>query len=126
VHALAATDPANPYGAALPWPSSPVSHLPGRKAAATVVIDDEGLALFVERGGRSLLTWCPPDSERAAVALATLVGEVRAAHRPALHLLKVDGAATYDSPWRKALQSAGFLLTPRGLRLRPERSPSPR
>jgi ATP-dependent Lhr-like helicase len=126
VHALAATDPANPFGAALPWPPSPVSHLPGRKAAATVVIDDDGLALFVERGGRSLLTWCPPDSGRGAAAVAALVSEVRAAHRPSLHLLRVDGAAIHESPWREALQSAGFLLTPRGLRLRPERGQSGR
>ncbi len=122
VYALAATDPANVYGAALAWPSSPASHLPGRKAGATVVIDDQGLALFVERGGRSMLTWCPPDSARATAALSALVTEVRSARRPALHLTKVDGAEVYPSSWCNTLMAAGLLLTPRGLRLRPERT----
>ncbi|MCZ3386065.1 MAG: DEAD/DEAH box helicase, partial [Actinomycetia bacterium] len=119
--ALAATDPANPYGAALAWPKSPASHLPGRKAGATVVIDHQGLALFCERGGKSLLTWCPPDSDRARIALGTLCGEVRAGRRTALHLLKVDAEEVHGSPWTNVLQQAGFALTPRGLRLRPER-----
>lgn len=122
VLALAATDPANPYGAALPWPSSPASHLPGRKAGATVVIDGDGLAFFVERGGRSLLSWCLADSDRAEAATVALVSAVRSAHRPALHLLKVDGVEIHPSPWRGPLQQAGFLLTPRGLRLRPDRA----
>ncbi|MCZ3390230.1 MAG: ATP-dependent helicase [Actinomycetia bacterium] len=126
VHALAGTDPANPYGAALPWPSSPASHLPGRKAGATVIIDEAGLALFVERGGRSLLSWCLPGSDRAGAATAALVSAVRSGHRPALHLLKVDGAEIHPSPWRQPLQQAGFLLTPRGLRLRTDRIPARR
>ena len=56
--ALAATDPANPYGAALPWPqSADGGHRPGRKAGAIVVLVDGVLTLYVERGGRTLLTW---------------------------------------------------------------------
>lgn len=120
-YALAATDPANPYGAALAWPTSRASHLPGRKAGATVAIDRQGLALFAERGGRSLLTWCAPDSDRARTALSVMVNEVHSGHRPALHVMKVDGVDIQASPWRAALQDAGFLLTPRGLRLRPVR-----
>ena len=56
---LAATDPANPYGAALPWPDREASggHRPGRKAGALVVLVDGVLTLYVERGGRTLLTW---------------------------------------------------------------------
>ena len=57
---LAAADPANPFGAALPWPQPSHSdrlHLPGRKAGALVVIVDGELCLYVERGGRSLLTF---------------------------------------------------------------------
>jgi len=60
---LAATDPANPFGAAVPWPSrSPEAgkdpgHRPGRKAGALVVLVDGRLVLYVERGGRTLLTW---------------------------------------------------------------------
>ncbi len=61
--ALAATDPANPYGAALPWPQAArgedesAGHRPGRKAGALVVLVDGALVLYVERGGRTLLTW---------------------------------------------------------------------
>ena len=57
---LAATDPANPYGAALPWPDARATaggHRPGRKAGALVVLVDGELALYVERGGTTLLTW---------------------------------------------------------------------
>ena len=116
---LAATDPANPYGSALSWPTSPVGHLPGRKAGASVVIDPEGLALFVERGGRSLLTWCTPNEERAANALAAIASATREGRRPALHVQRVDGESVHESGWRAPLADAGFLVTPRGLRLRP-------
>ena len=56
---LAATDPANAYGAALPWPALAVdvSHRPGRKAGAVVVMVDGELVLYLERGGKSLLMW---------------------------------------------------------------------
>ena len=52
---LAATDPANPYGAALPWPPQDRGHRPGRKAGALVVLVDGALVLYVERGGKTLL-----------------------------------------------------------------------
>jgi ATP-dependent Lhr-like helicase len=119
--ALAATDPANPYGAALPWPATPDTHRPGRKAGATVVLDDRGLALFVERGGKSLITWCDAPDERAAPAVAALVAAVRAGLRPPLHFHQVDGVPVHTSPWRDVLTEGGLVLTPRGLRLRPER-----
>ena len=119
---LAATDPANPYGAALAWPASADAHRPGRKAGATVVLDDRGLALFVERGGRSLLTWSEAESPRAAAAADALARAVRTGRRPPLHVQRVDGTAISSSAWRHHLQEAGFLLTPRGLRLRPDRS----
>ncbi len=60
--ALAATDPANPYGAALPWPDHEGGHRPGRKAGAIVVLCDGELALYVERGGKTLLTFPSADS----------------------------------------------------------------
>ena len=119
---LAATDPANPYGAALSWPPSPDAHRPGRKAGATVVLDAHGLTLFVERGGKSMLTWTDAESDRAAAATAVLAGEVRGGHRPPLHVQRVDGTDVHASTWRHTLQKAGFLLTPRGLRLRTGRT----
>src|SRR6202008_519338 len=83
---LAAADPANPYGAALPWPASSAegpgpAARPGRKAGALVVLVDGELAWFLERGGRSLLTFTedPAADHAAAMALADLVAARRIA-----------------------------------------------
>jgi ATP-dependent Lhr-like helicase len=58
---LAAADPANAYGAALPWPPRPDEtqggHRPGRKAGALVILVAGQLVLYVERGGKTLLSW---------------------------------------------------------------------
>ncbi|GAA1977903.1 ATP-dependent helicase [Nocardioides panacihumi] len=116
--ALAATDPANPFGAALPWPAGE-GHRPGRKAGAIVVLVDGDLVLYVERGGRTLLTWSeePDRLDPAAEALADAV------RRGALGRLTVERAdgdrllGSGDTPLRHALQSAGFVATPRGLRI---------
>ena len=114
---LAATDPANPYGAALPWPEREGGHRPGRKAGALVVLVSGRLALYVEKGGRTILSYADDDSllQPAADALAL------AAHDGMLGRLtvqKADGEAVEDTPFADALLSAGFRLTSRGLRLR--------
>nr|WP_260614945.1 DEAD/DEAH box helicase [Microbispora sp. KK1-11] len=115
---LAATDPANPYGAALPWPdrADDVTHKPGRKAGALVVLVEGALILYVERGGKTLLSSGPEEDLRPAVqALAVAV------KRGALGKLTVeraDGTAITDSPLAEALEAAGFHPTPRGLRIR--------
>ena len=76
---LAAADPAQPYGAALPWPARPeetaTSHRPGRKAGAVVVLFGGELVLYVERGGKTLLSWTddPAALEPCAKALAAAV-----------------------------------------------------
>ena len=77
---LAACDPANAYGAALPWPERE-GHRPGRKAGALVVLVDGGLVFYVERGGRTLLSFTEDTSrlEPAAVALASSVRQGRSA-----------------------------------------------
>ena len=117
---LAATDPANPYGAAIPWPERAGSgHLPGRKAGALVVLLDGALVLYVERGGRTLLSWERPEAElrAAANALATAVSHGALGR---LTVEKADGESvlTAGNPVAAALADAGFLMTPRGLRLR--------
>ncbi len=115
---LAAADPANPYGAALPWPAREGGHRPGRKAGGIVVLIDGALALYVERGGRSLLTFTEDPDVLGTAALSLANG----ARRGALGRLTVqrsDGApAVEDSPMTRALEAAGFSVTPRGLRLR--------
>jgi len=120
--ALAATDPASPFGAALPWPETADGHRPGRKAGAMVVLVDGELTLYVERGGRTLLTWSEEGDvlEPAAQALAEAV---RRGALGRLTVEKADGAALLGSgetPLRQALRLAGFVVTPRGLRLRGE------
>jgi len=118
--ALAATDPANPYGAALAWPEATDGHRPGRKAGAIVVLVDGELALYVERGGRTLLTWSEePDLLEPAVE--ALADAVRRGALGRLTVERADGAPLLgqrDTPLRQALQLAGFVATPRGLRLR--------
>ncbi|MDQ3055754.1 MAG: DEAD/DEAH box helicase, partial [Actinomycetota bacterium] len=118
---LAAADPANPYGAALPWPAREGGHRPGRKAGGLVVLVAGALALYVERGGRSLLTFTEDPDVLAAAAAALANGAGRGA-LGRLTVQRSDGApAVEDSPMTRALEAAGFSVTPRGLRLRPSR-----
>jgi ATP-dependent Lhr-like helicase len=117
---LAATDPANPYGAALPWPEGDGGHRPGRKAGALVVMVDGQLVLYVERGGRTLLTWSD-DADRLGPATASLAEAARRGSLGRLTVERADGAALLGggaTPLREALDAAGFVATPRGLRLR--------
>ncbi|WP_198654282.1 MULTISPECIES: ATP-dependent helicase [Nocardia] len=119
VAALAACDPANPYGAALPWPQGDGEggHRPGRKAGAIVVLLDGEAVLYLERGGKTLLTFTEdPDARRAAAsALADLV---RTRRVDALVIDRVDGDSVHGNTFAEFLTGAGFSATPRGLRLR--------
>jgi len=114
---LAATDPANPYGAALGWPDHDGGHRPGRKAGALVVLVNGELCLYVERGGKSLLSWSddPATIQPAADALALAVREGLLGR---LAVERADGEAVVNSALGTALEAAGFHPTPRGLRLR--------
>ena len=125
---LAACDPANPFGAALPWPPRPSAdgdasssrgHQPSRKAGALVVIVDGELVLYVERGGKTLLTWTD-DADTLGVAADALARAVRDGALGRLTVEKTDGASVLrsDHPLTHALAAAGFHATPRGLRLR--------
>jgi len=140
---LAAADPANVYGAAAAWPPRPAptnspssgdadanraGHRPGRKAGALVVLVDGELVLYLERGGRTVLSWSsdPPVLAAAARELAagvlagrvgtltitTIDGEAALAGRPS------DGASAGSAAVSRALLDAGFVFTPQGLRLR--------
>lgn len=119
--ALAATDPANPYGAALAWPALSVEagsgHRPGRKAGALVVMVDGFLVLYVERGGKTLLAF-DEDPEILAAAAAALVGVVKRGAVDKLIMEKVNGHGILDTPAAAALTHAGAYSTPKGLRIR--------
>ncbi|SCF29466.1 ATP dependent helicase, Lhr family [Micromonospora chokoriensis] len=124
---LAATDPANPYGAALPWPdrvldsgdgAAPATgHRAGRKAGALVVQVGGDLVLYVERGGRTLLSFSD-DADALAAAGKALADAVHSGALGAMSVERADGEAVHSSPLRDALTAAGFRATPRGLRLR--------
>ncbi|EMQ97231.1 ATP-dependent helicase [Paeniglutamicibacter gangotriensis] len=124
---LAATDPANPYGAALSWPDPPGGHRPGRKAGALVVLLDGALALYVERGGKTVLSFGiavqVPSPEGPEISLldalaVELVAVLRRAGTAKLAIEKINGEPVNDTLLGAALHRAGFYSTPSGLRFR--------
>jgi ATP-dependent Lhr-like helicase len=126
---IAAADPAQPYGAALPWPKRDGQERAGRPArvagAHVVLVDDEPV-LYVERGGRSLLTLdgdptagrvSPAGPDRPAplrAALIALADAVRAGHVGRLALERIDGhpATSWDG-FAQTLVELGFQPGPR-------------
>ncbi|MEJ8279071.1 ATP-dependent helicase [Pseudonocardia sp. DW16-2] len=116
---LAATDPAQPYGAALPWPdtSGDTRHRPGRKAGALVALVDGAPALYVERGGKSLLSFTESHDELRAAA-ESLAGAVHEGWLGSLAVERADGQDSLASALSEVLTEAGFRVTPKGLRLR--------
>ncbi|WP_197289595.1 ATP-dependent helicase [Saccharothrix sp. NRRL B-16348] len=116
---LAAADPAQPYGAALAWPESSGEgkHRPGRKSGALVVLVDGLATLYVERGGRSLLSFTEDEDPLRAAAQA-LSRAVRDGWLGQLAVQRADGEVALGSRLAGILQDAGFRATPKGLRLR--------
>jgi len=103
--ALAATDPANPYGTVVAWPKGPGR--PARAAGAFVVLDSGELRLYLERGGRSLLTF----GEVLPRHLEALASAARRAGK--IEIQKIDGGDV--GPLEAMLRGAGFKSTPRGM-----------
>ncbi|MBR7836879.1 ATP-dependent helicase [Actinospica durhamensis] len=130
---LAATDPANAYGAAVDWPQRAetepgrAGHRPGRKAGSLVVLHEGDLVWYVERGGRTVLTF-QQNRELLELGAAALAESVKAGRVGALTIAAVDGVPVLSesgvgsggqaAPGPAALLKAGFTLTPQGLRLR--------
>ncbi len=116
---LAAADPAQPYGAALPWPPtvSDSRHRPGRKAGALAVLVNGAAALYVERGGRSLLSFTE-DTGTLRTAVSALADAVQQGWLGSLSVQRADGEVALGSGLAELLLEAGFRATPRGLRLR--------
>jgi ATP-dependent Lhr-like helicase len=124
---LAATDPANPYGAALPWPAPGEAEgdegRTGRRAAraagAIVVLVDGALAAWMGRAERNLLAFLDavPDRDPDEVAYAVaeaLAGQVRPGGRRAVFVTEVNGKPAQETPLGPALLQAGFTFGPRG------------
>jgi ATP-dependent helicase Lhr and Lhr-like helicase len=116
---LAAADPAQPYGGALDWPApmGDTRHRPGRKAGALVVLVAGEAVFYVERGGKSLLSFTDDDDALRAAA-AGLARVVREGWLDQLAVERADGEGAWGSRLAEVLTEAGFRATPKGLRLR--------
>ena len=115
---LAASDPAQPYGAALAWPRRAGARA-ARVAGAWVVLLDGEAVLFVERGGRSLVPLRDPEPEWLRVALAALVRHVRGGGAKRLAVERFDGQPVVETEALALLVESGFLAGPRRAVLRP-------
>lgn len=135
---LAATDPANPYGAALAWPelpklaegSAPLRHRPARKAGACIVLVDGAPVLYLERGAKTLLIFTTDRVllEAAVPAIARMMdsgGMDKISIEKVNDVELLDGSPTFDrngedpvQTLRCALQHQGFYMTVRGLSMR--------
>jgi ATP-dependent Lhr-like helicase len=107
---LAAADPAQPYGAALPWPDA--NGRPSRSAGAYVVLADGAPAAFLERGAHTLTTFEGAPPALVADALASLVKDGRVRR---IELRRVDAIPAAEHDLADALRTAGFLDGYRGL-----------
>jgi ATP-dependent Lhr-like helicase len=114
---LAAVDPAQPYGAALPWPVRAGGRA-ARVAGAYVVLIGGEPVLYVERGGRSLLPLRDPEDAWLRTALAALVAHVRATGGKRLAVERFDGDPVGETDAMALLVEAGFLAGPRRAVLR--------
>ena len=149
---LLSVDPANPYGALLPWPSArlrmvgarvPVVRMetgimtgtgghgrrgPLRAVGTHVVLVDGALVAWVGRNGRQLHTFLPadePDRSRVATALAAALARLAGGgdRRDRLILAEIDDAPAAQHPLAEALTAAGFSPTYEGLQYRPPPAP---
>jgi ATP-dependent Lhr-like helicase len=112
---LAATDPAQPYGAALKWPESP--RRPARQAGAYVVLAGAEPVLFVERGGKGLQVLVSADDPRLEPAFEALAESVTRGRIKRLALERLDGEPVVGSAWEERLISLGLRAGPRKLTL---------
>jgi ATP-dependent Lhr-like helicase len=117
---LGAADPAQPYGAAVPWPRREgAARSPSRVFGGQVVLVDGAPVLYLERGGRSLLTF-PADDRPDALkrGLSALAGWITSDRRRRVSVERVDGEPVFESPLERPLADAGFQPDLRGMVLR--------
>jgi ATP-dependent helicase Lhr and Lhr-like helicase len=115
---IAATDPANPYGAALPWPKREYNGRgPARVPGAHLVTIDGEPVLFAEKNGRNLVPLADHDDETRRAALEALAEHVRKGRIRQLAVERFDGEAVVGSPMEPILIELGFRQGPRKLTL---------
>jgi ATP-dependent Lhr-like helicase len=112
---LATTDPANPYGASLPWPKPPSGRRPARVPGAHVLLRGGEPLVYVERGGRSILRLRELEDTELAAAMTALAGAASAGRLPKLAIEKLDGEPVIGSGHEETLLAAGFSRGPRKL-----------
>jgi ATP-dependent Lhr-like helicase len=121
---LAATDPANPYGAIIKWPESMFALT--RSVGASVILFDGRLAAYVGRGEKQITTFLPeeePTRTNVAREIAkTLASIVTSGRRRALLIAEVDGQPVSKSPIAPMLAEAGFTPSSMGYQLRTPRA----
>ncbi|MGZ4256908.1 MAG: Lhr family helicase, partial [Gaiellaceae bacterium] len=122
---LAAADPAQPYGAAIPWPKRAGARA-ARVAGAQVVLLGGEAALYVERGGRTLVPLKEPEEDWLRAAVAALVAHVKAGGAKRLAVERFDGEPVADTEIMPLLLEAGFVAGPRRAVLRPEGRMAPK
>ncbi|GGC68214.1 ATP-dependent helicase [Hoyosella rhizosphaerae] len=122
---LAAVDPANPYGAALPWPDGPAGgHRAGRKAGALVVVVDGELVAYIERGGKTVLVF-GDDPVALDHAVRAVVNYVQRGALDKLLIESINGVGAVEAErsdgavgfFVRALKENGFTSVPRGFRI---------
>lgn len=115
---LGAADPAQPFGAAVPWPATTAGRTPARVFGAQVVLLDGVPVLYLERGGRGVLTFATPEPRWTEPALGALADHLRAGRGRRRAIERVDGTPAGDSALAPALRAAGFGPDLHGLALR--------
>jgi ATP-dependent Lhr-like helicase len=113
---LAATDPAQPYGAALPWPKRERAR-PARSPGASVVLAGAEPVLYLERSGKALQILVDHDDPRIEPSVRALVDHARAGNIKRIALEKIDGEPVIGSSWESLLALLGFHTGPRRLTL---------
>ncbi len=119
---MAATDPANPWGGILSWPSHEENVRPTRSVGARVLLVNGTIAAYLSRGEKQIYTWIPEDEpERSAVArsIAGMLGDlVRHGTRRALLIAEIDGRKPGDHILGSWLTGEGFIATSMGYQMR--------
>ncbi len=117
---LGAADPAQPFGAAVPWPRRGANRGPSRTFGAQVVLVDGVPVLYLERGGRSLLALREPEPEWMGHAVAALAEWIRSGRGRRVSVERFDGISVFGSVAEPVMLEAGFFSGLRGLELRSE------